>query len=104
MFGFNSVGPRRTRVAVSPGLDFSWAIGTASFGGATGLFQSRAGTVGQGHREPRLAPSRAPEQTRQPIEIKIDDRRRIERQPLRDQQSADQSHTKRTPKFGTGAA
>jgi len=42
-----------------PDLVFSWAIGTASFGGATGLFQSRAGTVGQGHSEPRFA-RRAP--------------------------------------------
>src|ERR1700732_5289036 len=67
----------------------------------TALRQGWARPVREGFLDARRAVGTA-QQPREAFEIKVDDGGGVERQPLRDQQSADDRHAERLTAFRTG--
>src|SRR5271165_5630034 len=64
------------------------------------LQQNRSGVAGERLGHPRR-PVGAPDPTRKTFEIEIDDRRRVQRQPLRNQEPTNNRDAERTAQFGT---
>src|SRR5207237_10020702 len=98
-----SVAPRPPAARVSA-ASAARGIVTRSFGDMRSLHQAGPRSVGQDLRNARRLPLASAEPTAQPVEIEIDDGRRIERQPLRHEEPADDCDAERAAQFGSRAA
>src|SRR5437868_5557918 len=83
-------------------LRSSLPSGNASLGAMTALRKSRSVSIRKCVLHARRAVWPA-DPACKPFEVKVDDRRRVKGQPLRDEQTADDCDTERTPQLGPGA-